>query len=209
VADDAVQLARAAVSQDPWWLVNPVCFAEPLAPWTAAQRSRAVVRLAPIVRAARELANRHEWLVVEGVGGLLVPLTARATVADLATELGLPLLLVARPELGTLNHTLLSLECAARRRLSVLGIILNHSRPPPQDPWSRVAIRTNPRCLAQLARVPVVGPLPFLAAGADAGGTSWEQAARWLARVLTPPIRCATVSASRAWTREARACRTR
>ena len=161
ISDDARVLRRAAQTRDSWDLVNPVCLPEPLAPWTAAQRAKRSIRLAPILQAFRALAARHDAVIVEGVGGLLVPLSARLTVADLACAMGLPLLLVARPGLGTLNHTLLTLECARRRRLPVLGIVCNHAQRPSRDRMVRLAQRTNPQILSQLTRVPVLGTLPF------------------------------------------------
>ena len=161
VSDDAVHLVRAAGVDDPWSLVNPVCFKEPLAPWTAARRERRPIRLDAVVEAFFALRERHDILIVEGVGGLLVPLNARETVAELAKRLGLPLLLVARPGLGTLNHILLSLECARERSLPVCGLIINHSRHPSRGVMACLAERTNPEILARLARVPIVGHLPF------------------------------------------------
>ena len=161
VSDDAMHLVRAAGVNDPWSLVNPVCFKEPLAPWTAARRARRPIRLDVVVEAFLALRARHDVLIVEGVGGLLVPLNARETVAELAKRLGLPLLFVARHGLGTLNHTLLSLECARERELPVCGLILNHYRPPSRDAMTLLAERTNPEILARLTRVPIVGHLPF------------------------------------------------
>lgn len=161
LSDDARFLRRAAQVRDGWPLINPVCLQEPLAPWTAALRAKRSIRLAPILQAFRMLASRHELLIVEGVGGLLVPLSARLTVADLARAMGLPLLLVARPGLGTLNHTLLTLECARRRRLPVVGVVFNHAKPPVDDWMTRLADRTNPQILKRLIRVPVLGTLPF------------------------------------------------
>ena len=159
VPDDARRLAHAAGSDDPWALVNPVCFEEPLAPWTAAMRQRTRVRLETAVGAFRRLADRHEYLIVEGVGGLLAPLTARASVADLAVRLGLPLLLVTRPGLGTLNHTRLSLEQMRRSGLPCQGLIINHAQPAPRRPMERVVQRTNRALLDRFATVR--GELPF------------------------------------------------
>jgi dethiobiotin synthetase len=88
-----------------------------------------------------------------------VPLNARATVADLAEQFGLPVLLVARPGLGTLNHALLSLEAIRRRRLRCLGVVINHAQPNPRHPMARLAERTNPAILSRLA--PLVGVLPY------------------------------------------------
>lgn len=161
VSDDAIRLARAAGVDDPWALVNPVCFREPIAPWTAALRARTPIRMEVICRAFQALGARHEFLIVEGVGGLLVPLSARTTVADLAKQLGLPVLLVARSGLGTLNHTLLSLQCLRAKRLPLVGIVMNQSEPPPTEMMSRLSAKTNPSILKRFARAPVLGQLPF------------------------------------------------
>ena len=184
VSDDAIGLARAAGSDDPWPLVNPVCFEEPLAPWTAALRAGRRIRLDRILDAFDELRARHEFLVVEGIGGLFVPLNARDTVATLAKRLGLPILLVARSSLGTLNHTLLSLECIRRLRLPLQGVVMNHAPPLPRDPMECLAARTNAGILERFARVPVMGPLPFRA---ELGNGRWPQTPLrddWIARHL-------------------------
>jgi len=161
VSDDAIQLAQASDSGDSWSLINPMCFQEPLAPWTAARRARKPLRLDAVYRAFRTLQTRHDVLIVEGVGGLLVPLTYRVTVADLAKRLGLPLVLVARPGLGTLNHTLLSLHVIRQLRLPLAGVVINQATSPSRDPMAQVSERTNPEVLRRFGRTPVLGPLPF------------------------------------------------
>ena len=161
VSDDAAALARAAGVEDAWSLVNPVCFKEPLAPWTAARRAGVAIRLEEVVSAFRSLRERHEMVIVEGIGGLLVPLSARCSIGDLARQFRLPVLVVARPGLGTLNHTLLSLRYARALRLPIAGVALNEAEPPSRNLMARVAARTNPDILARFARVPVLGPLPF------------------------------------------------
>ena len=189
MSDDARRLAAAADVDDPWSLINPICFKEPLAPWAAARRARSAIRLDTSLAAFRSLRRRHSFLIVEGVGGLLVPLGPRATVADLAKRLGLPLVLVARPGLGTLNHTLLTLECARQYGLRVAGLILNSASPPPRAPMARLAERTNPQILARLGRVPLLGQLPFLPAlDGRARMTLGESKAlsQWLERHLGP-----------------------
>ena len=177
VSDDAVRLARAAGVDDPWTRINPVCFREPLAPWTAAIRKGSVIRMDRLLRAFRWLAARHECLIVEGIGGLLVPLTGRIMMADLAKRMRLPLLLVARPGLGTLNHTLLSLACARRLKLPFLGVVIVHSRPRPRHPMARVAERTNPDVLRRFTRL--LGVLPFqpevLSRGEEGHLAEWIQ----------------------------------
>ena len=182
VSDDAQALVRAAGTHDAWSLVNPVCFREPLAPWTAARRAGRTIRLAPLLRAFQALAARYEVMIVEGVGGLLVPLAEQLSVAELAAQMRLPLLIVAHPELGTVNHTLLTVQWARRRRLPILGILLNHPRPPSQGAMARLVRRTNPQLLRRLARVPILGPLPFRGRS-PLTMTSAAQAA-WLARYV-------------------------
>ena len=161
VSEDARRLARAAGARDPWTLVNPVCFREPIAPWAAARRARRPIHLPPLLRAFRRLAARHPLVIVEGIGGLMVPLNATTTVSDLAARLGLPLVLVARPGLGTLNHTLLSLRYARARGLTVCAVVLNHAQPCRRDRDGRLVERTNVAALRQLAGAPILGPLPF------------------------------------------------
>ena len=178
VSDDARHLARAARSNDPWRLINPVCYREPIAPWTGARRAGTAIRMPELVDACERLRSRHAFLVVEGIGGLLVPLTARLSVSDLAKRLGLPLLIVARAGLGTLNHSLLSLAEARRKRLPVVGFVLNYADPPARDSASRLTYMTNPAMLRELAGVPVFGPLPFVgntpARRAMSGQWAWQ-----------------------------------
>jgi dethiobiotin synthetase len=100
-------------------------FRTALAPLVAAREEERTVELEPILERARRLAEEHELLLVEGAGGLLVPLSDQLDVAGLAVALGLPLIVVARAGLGTVNHTLLTLEAARARRLPVAGVVLN------------------------------------------------------------------------------------
>jgi dethiobiotin synthetase len=109
--------------------------------------------LEPIVAAARELRAGADGILVEGSGGLLVPINERETFADLALALELPLLIVARPGLGTLNHTALTVEVARARGLEVAGVVVCGTSARPD-----VAERTN---LAELQRLaPVLGTVP-------------------------------------------------
>ena len=182
VSEDARCLAACAGAADPWRLMNPICFREPIAPWTAARRARAPIRLDRILAAFHALALRHEVLIVEGIGGLLVPLNRDQTVAHLAQRLGLPVVLVARPDLGTLNHILLSLACVRRMRLRYHGLILNHARPSPRGRWDRLAQRTNPQILAQFTRL--LGTLPFHPALAAGSMPDASALAAWVDRHL-------------------------
>lgn len=155
---DGAFLKEASGADEPLEKITPVRFAEPLAPWVAAERQGADIDLKKIGETFRELSERYDALVVEGIGGLLVPLKRDYFVSDLAVDLGLPVIVVASAYLGTINHTLLTLDCAQRGGLEVAGIIVNHPRPPEGS----VAEQTNPSALEKLAPVPLIGVMPYL-----------------------------------------------
>jgi len=127
----------------------------PVAPVVAARLEGAPEpSLEPIVAAARELRAGGDGLLVEGSGGLLVPISSHETFAELALALDLPLLIVARPGLGTLNHTALTVEVARARGITVAGVVVCGTRADPD-----VAERTN---LDELRRIaPLLGTLPY------------------------------------------------
>ena len=127
---DAIALVEAAGSDDPLDLVCPQRFALPAAPSVAAAREGRAVDLAAIRDAFARLRERHRFLLVEGAGGLLVPIAADYSMADLAAELALPVLVVARGALGTVNHTLLTLEAIERRGLALAGVVVSHGTRP-------------------------------------------------------------------------------
>ena len=139
---DADRLRAAAGDVDPAELVCPYTFAAPLAPAVAARLEGRAVSMARILDAARARAARHAALVVEGAGGLLTPFTERETYADLAVALGLPVLVVARAGLGTVNHTALTCEALRARGLAVHGVVLNRASPSgdPSEPYNAAEI---------------------------------------------------------------------
>ena len=125
--EDARALRLAAGVEDPLDLICPVRFSLPASPEAAARAEGQTVTLAPIHDAFDSLARRHRFMLVEGAGGLLVPIDVHTDMADLARRLDLPLLLVARAGLGTVNHTRLTLEAAEARGLEVFGVVISHS----------------------------------------------------------------------------------
>ena len=152
---DARFLTEAAGVTDALELVNPVRLAAPLSPNVAAELEGRQVPLEPIDDAYSRLTRLHDIILVEGVGGLLVPIRDDFLVADLARRLDLPLLVVARAALGTINHTLLTLEAAQRRNQKVIGVVYNTTRP--GDPR---AARTSPDVIHRLSGVRSLGIVP-------------------------------------------------
>ncbi|MGC3998801.1 MAG: dethiobiotin synthase [Anaeromyxobacter sp.] len=158
---DAERLHAAMGGALPLDEVCPYTFAAPLAPGVAARLEGKELSLSRILDHASRLAAAHEAVLVEGAGGLVVPLTARETYADLAVALGLPVLVVARAGLGTVNHTALTLEALERRGLRVAGLVLNRTGPvdDPSVPHNayEIARLTGREPVAVLPWVPDIG----------------------------------------------------
>jgi dethiobiotin synthetase len=130
--------------------INPVWFREPAAPWLAARTENKGVDLDLISKLVREACSEFSHVAVEGVGGWRVPLTETESVREWAVRMNLPVVIVARAGLGTLNHTLLTVESIEASGLECRGVILNVSRDPDSFP-----VRTNPEALRAFTSVPV------------------------------------------------------
>lgn len=160
---DALALRAAAGGLDPLEEVCPQRFALPAAPSVAARAEGREVDLEAVTQAFARLAARHECVITEGAGGLLVPLTPALDMAGLAAGLGLPVLVVARARLGTLNHTLLTLEALRARALPVLGVVVSRA--------DGALTHADERNLAELRSTLAdlwKGDIPHLGRGTDA-----------------------------------------
>jgi dethiobiotin synthetase len=152
---DAEFVAALIGLDEPPEAICPYRLQAPLAPSVAASLEGR--RLDPQVVAGsyNDLAARHDLVLVEAAGGALVPFSDGVDMAGLASLLGLPVVVAARPGLGTLNHTLLTLEALHRRGLTVLGVVISgHPAEPGLDAL------TNPPALARLTPVPLLGAIP-------------------------------------------------
>jgi len=130
-------------------------FEAPLSPHAAAALSGETIDIDRIKSAYGRLASSRDVVLVEGAGGLLVPITGDYLMADLARDLSVPLLVVARPGLGTVNHTSLTIECARIRGLAVLGVVINAF---PESPG--LAEKTNPSAIKKQTGAPLLGVYP-------------------------------------------------
>ncbi|MCE2432570.1 MAG: dethiobiotin synthase [Candidatus Latescibacteria bacterium] len=154
---DAKLLKRAARSDQPLDTINPIYLRDPLSPNIAARREEKILDLAPVFDAFNHLSKIHDYLLVEGVGGLLVPITDDFLVADLAARLDLPLLIVARAALGTINHTLLTIEAARARGLQINSVIYNTLSAGSSD----VSAQMSPEVVTRISGVPSSGTIPY------------------------------------------------
>ena len=159
IPTDARLVRELAALPEPLDLLTPIALRLPLAPGVAAAREGVQVDLERVAASFRELAGRYDFLVVEGAGGLYVPLVDnKFLVLDLARWLQLPLLVVARAGLGTINHTALTVLAARHAGLAVAGVILNRGSATPG-----LAEQTNPAVIEAITGVPILGKVPEIA----------------------------------------------
>jgi len=147
--DDARKLISASGVRDSLELVNPIFLKYPLAPLVSARLSRENISLLKIRHAHRELAKKHNFMVVEGVGGIYVPLKKRYFVFNLIKEFDFPVLVVAKPYLGTINHTLLTINKLQKEGIDVAGIIISGGNE------KTLAEKSNAKILRELTGLPV------------------------------------------------------
>lgn len=156
VSEDAEFLAHCADARFPLDVICPQRYAEPLAPAVAAERAGRPVEWDAVQRSLRLMSAESDVMIVEGVGGVLVPLDAKNTVLDLARWLRLPAIVVARPNLGTINHTLLTVNTLRGGGVDVAGVVINRY---PADS-ATVAEETNARVIEKWGKTPVLCVVP-------------------------------------------------
>ena len=139
-------------------LMAPYCFQPACSPHLAATLACETISVSRIVEDFSALKAGHVLVIVEGAGGVLVPINSEKTMLDLMVGLALPVLLVARPWLGTINHTLLSLRELKRAGVSVLGVIFNDSRPYTRDE----IVSDNRLTIERFGGSPILGHLPLI-----------------------------------------------
>ncbi len=159
-AEDAERLKLAAGCADPIEKICPYRLPEALAPSIAAERSGVRIDVELLLTVLEEIKAAHDVTLVEGAGGLMVPLLPSYTFADFARVAKLPVIVVAANKLGAINHLLLSLEHASCKDLTVLGYVLN--RLSNED---SLATDTNREVLAGLTGAACLGELPFQETG--------------------------------------------
>ncbi|HOW88431.1 MAG TPA: dethiobiotin synthase [Candidatus Omnitrophota bacterium] len=155
VSGDAAFLMEAGQNEYPA-LTSPQRFRNPLAPNVAAMLEKKEVNIPGILRSYRQLQKHYDFLIVEGIGGLMVPLKKDYYVANLIRDMGLPIVIVSHAGLGAINHTLLTVDAAVIRNMEVRGIIFNRVSVTNYS----MAELTNPKVIHDLSGVPILGSLP-------------------------------------------------
>lgn len=155
--DYSISMAKMSVSEHHYELMSPFRFEPACSPHLAAELAGIEIEIDPILTAAKELAAKYEQLIIEGAGGILVPINRHKTMLDLMKALGLPILLAARPGLGTINHTLLSIHALRDAGLDIAGIVLIETQPTE----SGFIETDNISTIEQFGNVPILGKIPY------------------------------------------------
>jgi dethiobiotin synthetase len=155
ISSDAVYLFEAAQNEYAP-LTNPIRLRNPVAPSIASVYEQREIDLDDIRSAFQNLQKHYDFIIVEGIGGLLVPIKDKFLVANMIREMELPIVIVSHSSLGAINHTLLTIDSALIRGFIIKGIIFNRT---PLVNYS-LAEMTNPRVIHELSGVPVLGSLP-------------------------------------------------
>jgi len=169
---DALTLASAANVRAAYETVNPYCFEPPIAPHIAAREAGVAIDVHLVRRRFDELAREAQFVVVEGAGGWLAPISATQTLADLALALEIPVILVVGLRLGALNHALLSAEAIAARHAKLVGWVANQL-----DPAFERSAENLATLEARLHAAPLLH-VPFMTHPVGEAAVSGEAAAR-------------------------------
>ena len=158
-AGNDVQLLKKALSlDDDIKLMNPFFAPEPLSPHLAFNRAKIKFNKERVQDCLSQLRQRHDVVLVEGAGGFMVPITPGYYMADLIADLKAEMIIVARPGLGTINHTLLTINEAKRRRLPLMGTVFCQTGPGAQG----LPEKTNALAIEELSGVQSLGMIPYL-----------------------------------------------
>lgn len=157
ISDDAEFLSFCAQSEMPLTVINPVTFQTPAAPIVCIRHEHRPMDYEQIATAYTYLCEHSDVVIVEGIGGVLVPLTETETLLDLAVEFDLPTLIVARPDLGTINHSLLTIKAVRDAGLPLAGVVMNGYNARNAD----LAVETAPDVIAALGQTTILAVLPY------------------------------------------------
>ena len=157
VSDDAEFLACCANCEYPLSVVNPVTFRTPAAPAACEPVERKTVDFEQIVNTYKYICDNTDIVIVEGIGGIRVPISEGVDVLDMATGFNLPVVIVARPDLGTINHTLLTVDAVRSAGLHLLGVVINGYDINSCD----IAVETAPDIISQYGQVDILSIVPF------------------------------------------------
>ncbi len=158
---DSTRLRHSLQPKTPLPIHSSYQFPDPLAPLAASKRIQQPIDLDRIKTHYQEILGKCELVLVEGAGGVLVPLTDQSNMRDLISFLELPVIVVTRSTLGAVNHTLLTIEALRKKHIPILAIVLNQSTPVAGTEIEKMQIDSTNQLIREHSGVQVFGPLLF------------------------------------------------
>ncbi len=155
---DALFLMETGGIEDPLAEVCPIRLKPAASPFQAAMIENRSIQPETILSAYEKLSGQYDWMLVEGIGGVQVPITRDYRMVELMRDLGLPAVVVVRYQLGTLNHTLLTLDTLKQKGIPVKGVIFNRTGPQAPDAIEQ----DQPRLIEELSGTQVLGEFPYI-----------------------------------------------
>ena len=156
-SSDVSLLCEAAGVQDKEDVVNPIFLPLPASPYDATKILKLDIDMPTVFERFHTLLKSHQMLLVEGIGGIMTPITKNFFVADMIKEMGLETIIVTRPTLGTLNHTMMTIKICQEYKIPVKGIVVNYF-----DEKGPVNEKNAPATLHELTQMPILGIVPFV-----------------------------------------------
>jgi dethiobiotin synthetase len=157
VSEDAEFLAHCADSELGIDIINPVTFKIPAAPFACEKAENKKVDFSRIKAAYEQICKKSDFVIVEGIGGVRVPITKKIDVLTMAKAFNLPVVIVARSKLGTINHTLLTVDAVQLAGLSLAAVLINGYDEKTKD----YAEKTNAAIIKELGKVKIIATVPF------------------------------------------------
>lgn len=160
-SEDIEILSRAAHACDPENLVNPQFFPIPASPYTAWKKLKTKPKISTILSSFKKLTKLHDMILVEGMGGIMTPILKDYYITNLIKDMKIPIVIVTRSKVGTVNHTIMTVKMCEKYKIPVKGIIIN-------DFDKGYPVKDLTRDLQNLTGVPVLGSIPFIKDMSDA-----------------------------------------
>ncbi len=156
-SSDVVKLVEAASVKDPENLINPVFLPLPTSPYDATKLLELSVDMPLIFEQFKKLLSMHEMLLVEGIGGIMTPITKNFFVADMIKGMNIEAIIVTRATIGTLNHTVMTCKICEDYGIKIRGLVINNF-----DEKGTPAEKNSPVTLYELTNIPILGTIPFI-----------------------------------------------
>jgi len=157
VSEDAEFLKRCMDSEFGLAIINPIKFEKPAAPFSCEKAENRKVDFVKIAISYSQICSKTDYVIVEGIGGIRVPITEDVDVLGLAKAFNLPVVIVARPGLGTINHTLLTIDAVRSCGLTLAGVVISGYDKAKAD----FAEQTSPDCIAEAGKTQILAVVPY------------------------------------------------